>query len=281
MAEGHLALGLTLATSSAAAINLGFLLQHRGLAKLPALGGGALRLLRSSLRQREWVAGQALGIAGFAAQIAAVAIAPLALVQAFAAGGLAVSLPVAILVFHQRVRPPQALAVLAIAAALCSLPLGLGPVHERLSQTTLAAFVALALTLAAASAHRRRPAGLAIAAGLCYGAGDAAIKALAVLVGRDGAAWLLGAWLGLAALATFAGFLAFQAALRGGPPVTAVTLMTALTALVALACGLLALGEPFGDGPATTAGHLLAVSVVLICVRPLARAQADLAQAAG
>ncbi len=273
-----LAVGLTTAICSAAAINLGFLLQHRGLARLAPSTAGPVAQLRGSLAQPAWLAGQALGIGGFAAQIAAVAIAPLALVQAFAAGGLALSLPLAVLLFRARVGRGRALAVLAIAAALASLPLGLPPTHESLSAPTLAAIVAGVLAVALVAVGTARPPGLAIAAGLCYGAADAAIKAIAVLFGADGGGALLTVWLPVALVATLAGFLSFQAALRGGDAVSAVTLMSAVAALVALVCGTLALDEPFGDGPLVTAGHLLAVAVVLGCVRPLAAAQAELAE---
>jgi hypothetical protein len=277
-----LALGLTLAIGSAAAINLGFLLQHRGLARVAAPAGetGGLAVLRRSFTRPEWLAGQALGIAGFAAQVAAVAIAPLALVQAFAAGGLALSLPLAVVLFRARVRGLEAAAVLAIAAALGSLPIGLPAVHEHLSSPTLAVLAAGALGLAAAAARTGQPPWLAVAGGLCYGAADAAIKAVAVLYGGEGRSVVVWGWLAVAGIATLAGFIAFQAALRTGGAVSAVTLMSAAAALVALACGLIALGEPFGSGPLTTGGHLVAVGVVLLCVRPLAAAQVDLLERA-
>ncbi|MCA1689560.1 MAG: hypothetical protein LC720_03690, partial [Actinobacteria bacterium] len=140
-APSTLALGLALAIGSATAINLGFLLQHRGLARVTATGG-TRGLLRGSFVQPAWLAGQALGIAGFAAQVAAVTLAPLALVQSFAAGGLALSLPLAILLFGQRVRRSEILTVLVVAAALGSLPLGLPPSREVLGTARLAVILA-------------------------------------------------------------------------------------------------------------------------------------------
>ncbi|MFZ1997078.1 MAG: hypothetical protein WAU75_23385, partial [Solirubrobacteraceae bacterium] len=86
--------GLLLALVSAAIINLGFLLQHRALGDVAGVAG-ILGRLRRSLRNRVWLCGQALGWLGFGLQIVAVALAPLALVQAFAAGGLALSVPMA------------------------------------------------------------------------------------------------------------------------------------------------------------------------------------------
>ena len=71
-----------------------------------------------------WLCGQALGWVGFGAQIVAVAIAPLSLVQAFAAGGLALSVPLAAGLFRQRITRQQIFAVLVIAAGLAVLPIG-------------------------------------------------------------------------------------------------------------------------------------------------------------
>ena len=98
--------GLLLALGSAALINLGFLLQHRGLGAGDRAAGWRRRCA-SALRNRTWLAGQALGWSGFAAQIVAVAIAPLSLVQAFAAGGLALSVPLAARLFAHRITRPR------------------------------------------------------------------------------------------------------------------------------------------------------------------------------
>jgi len=280
-AVSNLAIGLPVAIGSAAAINLGFLLQHRGLARLAQPTGGTLATLRRSLAQPAWLAGQALGITGFTAQIAAVAIAPLALVQTFAAGGLALSVPLAVIFFKAPLRRSQALAVLAIAAALGSLPLGLAPAREKLSSPTLALILAVVFAATVMAARTGRPAGLAIAAGLSYGGADAAIKALIVLIGHRDATGVLVQWLPIAVLATGGGFVCFQRALAKGDAVSAVALMSALAALVALACGLVAFAEPFGREPIIWGGHLLAVGVVLACVWPLAAAQASIARQIG
>ena len=120
---GELQAGLGLALVSAALINLGFLLQHRGLGRAGGAAGGPGRL-RRSLANPVWLSGQALGWAGFCLQVAAVAIAPLSLVQAFAAGGLALSVPLAAGIFRQPVTRGQTTAVLMIAAGLAVLPIG-------------------------------------------------------------------------------------------------------------------------------------------------------------
>ena len=274
--------GLLLALVSAALINLGFLLQHRGLARRPDGVSGWAATARAALRDRAWLAGQALGSVGFGAQIVAVALAPLALVQAFAAGGLALSVPLAAGLFGQRLHRSQRRAVLIMAAGLTALPIGFSTAEDRLGAPTLiivcAALAVMALTVAA----RRSAAPRAVAAGLFYGIADAAIKAVSLAVHHHGASGLASGWTALAAAGTFAGFITFQAALRDGGAtgaVASISLMTAFTALVALTCGVLGFGESLGAGAGATVAHLLAIAVVLGAVPVLAAAQAAIVEA--
>ncbi|HET8976920.1 MAG TPA: hypothetical protein VFN87_02110 [Solirubrobacteraceae bacterium] len=270
--------GLLLALVSAALINTGFLLQHRGLDH--AGSGGMLSRLRRALRDPAWLAGQALGWIGFAAQIVAVAIAPLSLVQAFAAGGLALSVPVAAGIFRQPITGTQLLAVLAIAAGLAALPLGFSTARDHLNPDALTLAVAAG---AAAGLIVARPAAewtRAIAAGVFYGIADAAIKAVSLGWGAHGPAALWSGWTAVAAVATFAGFLAFQSALQGRRPVAAISLMTGMAALAALACGMLAFGESLGIDPMAATTHVAAIAIVLAGIPVLAAAQAAMADPA-
>ena len=266
---------LLLALASAAAINLGFLLQHRGLASQPA----GRTSFAAALRNRAWLTGQALGWIGFAAQILAVAIAPLSLVQAFAAGGLAISVPLAAGLFGYRISRAQLLAVLLIAASLASLPVALSTVHGRLNDTALIWLVAVTLPAAVVIGLARVASSRAIAAGLFYGIADAAIKAVSVEWRVHGSGALLSGWTLLAVVATFGGFATFQAALRADSPVSAISLMNALAALVAVGFGVFAFGESLGRTPTATLIHLLAITLVLGCVPVLARAQQQMVDA--
>lgn len=273
---GEMLAGLALALLSAALINLGFLLQHRGLT-----GGGRRRGLRAALaaalRSPLWLGGQLLGWVGFGAQIVAIALAPLALVQAFAAGGLALSVPLAAAVFSCRIARPQLRAVIAIAVALALLPIGFASARDQLNGGALAVCAAGAALAGAALCAVRAAAARAIAAGILYGIADAAIKAVATGWHVHGGTALASPWTAVAAVATFAGFLAFQSALGDSGAVAAISLMTALTAVIALVCGVVAFGESLGTGPLAIVIHLAAIVVVLSCVPVLAAAHAELA----
>jgi drug/metabolite transporter (DMT)-like permease len=239
--------------------------------------GGTAARLRRSLRNPVWLAGQALGWLGFGLQIVAVAIAPLALVQAFAAGGLALSVPLAARVFHHRITRGQVLAVLVIAAGLAVLPLGFSTAADHLDPARLLAAVGAGAVAALAVAYRRTPAARAAAAGIFYGLADAAIKAVSLDGGGHGAAALTG-WVLVAAAGTFAGFVCFQGALQSAAAVPAISLMTAGTAVVALGCGLLAFRESLGAGTAAGVLHGLAIVVVLAVVPVLAAAHDAIVQ---
>ena len=278
LGTGVLLGGLLLALCSAALINLGFLLQHRGLRH--GRGDGLGATLRVAFHSPVWLGGQVLGWIGFGAQILSVAIAPLALVQAFAAGGLALSVPLAARFFGHPITRGQRSAVFLMAAALAVLPFGYGAAHDHLESATLAIVLTVLGTLALIGTVVPTRGGRAVAAGIFYGAADAAIKAVSVNLGPHGWAALISAWTAVAAVATFAGFLAFQSALARDSAIGAISLMNGFAALAAMVCGLVAFGESLGADPAAIALHLVAIAVVLGCVPKLAGAQAEIAEGA-
>ncbi len=267
---------LVLALLSAALINLGFVLQHRGHDRARAQRRTGLT---SGFRERAWLLGQATGWIGFAGQIVAVALAPLTLVQAFSAGSLALSVPLAAGLFGHRVTRRQLVAIALIAVSLATLPLGFDSAHGHLRPGLLIAAALLVILAGSLLAPRGRAATLAVAAGALYGVADGAIKAASIGIRFHGTGVLTG-WTLLAALCTLGGFLAFQAALRGGDAVGPLSLMNAFTALAAIALGIVAFGERIGSTPAATALHIAAIIAVLACVRPLTRAQRQLVAAA-
>lgn len=184
-------MGLVLALCSAAAINLGFLLQHRGLRSGVSGAWGKGQLVRAALHSPTWLVGQGLGWLGFAVQVAALSIAPLSLVQAFAAGGLALSVPLAAATLGYRVSSRQTVAVLLTAASLASLPVALASGHDHLTTSALIACAAAGTGGALALGRLRSPALQAIAAGVFYGVADSAIRAVSVKWGVQGAGALV------------------------------------------------------------------------------------------
>lgn len=85
-----LAMGLVLALLSTAALSYGFYLQHTASGTLPALSlRHPLSSLSSLFTNWKWLAGFVTGLSGWALYIVALRFAPLSLVQATSAGGVA------------------------------------------------------------------------------------------------------------------------------------------------------------------------------------------------
>src|SRR5207248_754246 len=83
--------GLALAAASAAAIGGGYSLQHASAAALPPLSlRRPLHSLALLFRNGRWSTGFVVGIGGWVLYVVALRLAPLSLVQAASAGGIAV-----------------------------------------------------------------------------------------------------------------------------------------------------------------------------------------------
>ena len=165
--------GLALALLSAFALNWGWLTQHGAAQSLPTLSlRRPVRALRALFGDRTWVIGFVVGIAGWALYIAALALAPLSLVQATSAGGIGILAALA----HRRGHDAQWPAVGVAIAGLVLLAVSLagGSVHGS-HASSHSVLVWLAVSAVAAGAFVR--VNLGLAAGTLYAAGDVATKA--------------------------------------------------------------------------------------------------------
>jgi drug/metabolite transporter (DMT)-like permease len=278
-----LLIGLGLAVIASVALNASYLLQHAGSRHAPELSvRRPLAGLRSLLGSRWWLAGAAAGAGGWALHTGALAHAPLSLVQAFAAGGLALTVPAAARAFGQRLRRAELAAVLVLVAALALLGLGASaPALTAVPAASLAASLGLAGAIAAALAGAirgpRRAHALGAAGGLLYGAADAATKAVTVDAHAGLSAALTSPWLAAVAAISVGAFVCFQRGLQIGPAVPVIALMTATTNATAILIGLLAFREPLGATPAFAALHLLAFALAGAAGLRLAAAQSRVA----
>jgi hypothetical protein len=273
------ALGLALALLASLALNGSYLLQHVGGRAAPAVTPRhPLRTLRGLLGSRVWAAGLAVGLLGWALHVGALARAPLSLVQAFGAGGLALAVPVGTRVLRERLARGELAAVGLMVAALALLAAGVpAPASGgAMPVRALAAYLAIAACAAAALAARRpSPPLWGAAAGILYGAADAATKAATIAVHR-GSAPAAVAWVVVVLALSGCAFLCFQRGLQAGAAVAVVALMTAATNAVATLGGVLVLGDPIGRGPAAALAHVLALAAIGVGAWRLAPRQAKL-----
>jgi hypothetical protein len=277
-----LAVGIVLAVAASIALNGSYLLQHAG-----AIGAAAvnpwrpLATLRALLRSPLWAAGALVGMTGWALHVGALARAPISIVQAFVAGGIALTVPMAALGCHHRVGPGERRGAALLAAGLVLLAVGLrdpgsaGAFEPGRLATYVAALALAAAAAAIAVTGPRRAAALGAAGGLLYGAADLAIKALTIVHHEHGLARALTSpWAAVALSATCGAFFAFQRGLQTGRPVTVIALMTAATNLVSIAGGFVVFGDPLGDTPALAALHVVAFVLIGVAAWRLAPSQA-------
>ena len=258
--------GLGLALASAGALNWSYFAQHGAASTLPPL---SLRRPLASLRllfgQGRWLAGFLVGIGGWVLYVAALALAPLSLVQAASAGGIGL---LALLVsrdaglaVRERRGVVVSIAGLALLAGSLSGQSGHG---SRGSWPAVVAWVGVSVAAAGASAMlgRSRGASLGLAAGILYAAGDVATKAAVPGGGRLAFVPVLLACHGLAFVALQLGFQ------RGGALATA-GVATLFTNALPIAAGTTLFGEGLGSVPPLRAAAFgLTVAGATLLARP-------------
>ena len=232
-----IAAGLALALVSAFALNWAFFRQHDVASGLPPLSiRRPLASLRALFGSPRWLVGFSVGIAGWAAYIAALRLAPLSLVQATAAGGIGV-LALLVRAAGTPLSRRETVGVIWSVAGLAALGVSLAGGAAAGSEATATWVAAWCVASAVAAGVSAGPlsrvvapgAGLGIAAGVLYAAGDVATKQ-AVAGGAELA--FVPVLLACHGLAFVALQLAFQ---RGGALATAGIATVATNALPILA----------------------------------------------
>ena len=132
-----IAIGLGLALAASLSQSGGYLFQHLSAAVRPPVSiRRPIRTLEAMLTAPWWRVGLMLAIAGFLLHLAALALAPISLVQAFVAGGLAMAVPLAARVFGHHLTRSETRAVFLMAASLAALSFGITGLRAALSTST-------------------------------------------------------------------------------------------------------------------------------------------------
>jgi drug/metabolite transporter (DMT)-like permease len=279
--HSHVTLGILLALGCAIATQLGFLYKHRGANEAASVD--VRRPLRSgkSLFRSKWFAiGMAIAAGAWVLHVAALAFAPLSVVQAVLSTGVVVLAVMAERIFGFKVGLRQwagvAMTALGLLLLVVTLPAASGA-HSAYSLAGMISFEAGMLVIGALliSGTRLLDAPdhhhgimLGAAAGVLFGVSDVAIKAL---TGLDGiVAIALSPWL-LFTLA--ASVVAFYASARGMQQGEAVPVIAATSTAANVSCilgGIVVFGDPM---PSDTLGIVLqgfafALVVVAALVTP-------------
>ena len=266
-------LGLVFAISTALTAVIGFLLKHRGAASAPPVE--ARRPVRTSLAlftSRWYVIGMLVAIGSWGFHVAALALAPISLVQAVIAGGLVFLTVAADRVFGLEVTRREWFGVAAAALGLAILAATIGggadSAHDRYATATIITYISVALGGGALAAlwARRIPAGgplLGVSAGLWWGASDVCIKALAGNLASDTLGTLLHPLALVVLTASLVGLTVSARSLQVGPAVVVIAMTTVAANICTILAGPVVFGEPFPDGPGEVALRLFAFALVI------------------
>lgn len=267
-------LGLLLAVATALTSIVGFLYKHRGSVDAPAVEFS--RPVSSSLalfRSPWYVLGIVVAMGSWGLHVAALALAPISLVQSTIAGGLVLLTVVADRVFGHDVTRREWIGVALTAIGLAFLAATLSgaekEAHSDYAAATLALYVGLAVAaglmlvgLARGDGHRAGPL-LAASAGLLWGGSDVSIKALSGSLGDDGIGVLVHPLAAVILTLSLIGLLVSARSLQIGGAVAVIAVTSATANVITIAAGPIVFGEPVPDDPLGLTVRVLAFVLVI------------------
>jgi hypothetical protein len=249
--DGKVFPALLLTLGSALALNWGYLREHGAASALPSLDiRRPVRSLRILLGSRAWLTGFFWETLGFGLYVAALALAPLAIVQAVAAGGIGI-----LAFFVSRaggagldVRERLGVAISIGGLVLLGVSLAGGTGHgDEASWPWIAIWlgasaVAAAVATTSGSKLLRGGAAFGVAAGILFAAGDIATKA--AVSGGDHVA------VGPAIVGFYtAGTIVLQMGFQRGRALTTAGIATLGTNAIPIVAAMTLFAEPLPGGP--------------------------------
>jgi drug/metabolite transporter (DMT)-like permease len=268
--------GILLALACALATNVGFLYKHRGACAAPAVDiRRPVWSARKLFASRLFAIGMAVAAAAWIFHVAAMAVAPLSLVQAVLAGGVVLLAIMAERVFGLKIGRRQwfGLGMTALGLMLLgvSLPAAHGA-HSRFSVPGMIAFEAglivagTLLIMGPQIGARREHHGfmLGAAAGILFGVSDVSIKAISGMVGSHGVLGLLSVWTLVTVGASVAAFYASAKGLQDGDAVPVIAVTGTAANVAGIVGGIIVFGDPLGGNPITLIIQCLAFAMVLM-----------------
>jgi hypothetical protein len=266
------ALGLLLALCCSVVALLGFLFKQRGAVDAPAVElRHPVRSTTALFSNKWWTLGILVATGAWVFHVAALALAPISLVQSVIAGGLVLLTPLAGRVFHLATTRRDWVGVGITAAGLTLLAATLGDsghsAHRDFDAPTLWLYVgilaaAAAVCCASTTTFRAGPV-LALGAGLLWGGSDVTIKAASGdLIDR----WLLALLTPEAAAITILSLIGLVVSARSlqlGPTIAVIAITSAAANVVTIAAGPIVFSEPLPDGTGALLARLAGFAAVI------------------
>jgi hypothetical protein len=269
-------LGILIALACAVATQLGFLYKHKGACAAPKVDiRRPVKTVKALFASRWFAIGMAVALGAWLLHVAAMALAPISVVQAVLSTGVVILAVLGDRVFGHRVGRRQWAGVAMTAGGLVLLVLTMPTPdghHTAFAVPGLIVFEAVALavgTLLITAPNMGAPAHhhgaiLGAAAGVLFGVGDVALKALTGAAGDGMIALVLSPWLPVAVLAAALAFLASARGFQEGEAVPVIATTSTAANLTCIIGGILV----FGD--ALAGGILLAVQLAAFALVALA-----------
>jgi drug/metabolite transporter (DMT)-like permease len=282
-------LGIALALGCAAMANLGMLCKHRGACESPEIRlRSPVRSAVALFESRWWTIGFAVAAAAWVLHVAAMAVAPLSLVQAVIAGGLVLLAYPATRYFGHTLNRREWLGLGLAAAGLAFLAVTVPHAHESAgySLASMIAFEAVLIgagfVLLASGVLRRgsicHGVVLGLASGLLIGVSNVAIKALTEGM-AEGAAALLSPWTALAVIGGLGAFFALARGMQLGEAIPVIATASVASNCSAILGGVVVFGDPIGSGVVEGLARGLAFAAVIAAAALLPAPRRDPAPA--
>jgi drug/metabolite transporter (DMT)-like permease len=254
-----LQLGILLALFCAVATNLGFFYKHRGACAAPPVDIKHPAKSARALFKSPWFAlGMLVATGAWGFHVAALALAPMSVVQAVLAGGVVLLAIMAERLFGFEVGRRQWLGLGLTATGLVLLVLTLPAAHGAHSSYSSAAMVAfeaglfgigglLILGPRVGAPDEHHGVMLGAASGVLFGVSDVAIKAITGLVGNAGLMGFVSPWLLVAVLASVVAFYASARGLQDGEAVPVIAITGTAANISCIAGGIIVFGDPIAS----------------------------------
>jgi drug/metabolite transporter (DMT)-like permease len=284
-------LGILLALLCAFGSNLAFFFKHRGACAAPAVDVRHPLRTAVALWGSKWFAiGMGVGGLAWVLHVAALSLAPMSMVQAVLAGGVALIAVMADRLFGMRVGRRQwwglAMTATGLVLLTITMPAQTGA-HASYSLAPMIAFEAALLGIgallivgphAAGARAEHHGVALAIASGILFGVCNVSVKALSGLVSSYGVLALVSPWTLVALIGSAAAFYASARSLQDGEAISVIALTGTAMSICCIAGGILVFGDPL---PADPLGIVLQSLAFLLVIAASALTPAPRAALAG
>lgn len=268
-------LGILLALICALATNVGFLFKHRGACAAPAVDiRRPIRTAWGLYSSPLFAIGMLVAAGAWIFHVAAMAVAPLSVVQSVLAGGVVLLAIMAERSFGLRISRRQWVGICLTAVGLILLAVSLPAVHGAHSRFSLPGMIAfesgllLAGTVLIMGPRLGAPAThhgfmLGAASGMLFGVSDVSVKAISGMVGSHGALGLLSPWVVVTLAASVAAFYSSAKGLQDGEAVPVIAVTGTAANVTGIVGGIIVFGDPLSGQPLMLAAEVVAFALVL------------------